>query len=200
MQPVPSDQIGLILLAAGGSSRMGQPKQQLPFKKGNLLQHAAQVAIDSGCKPVIAVLGAASDQTSQSLGEYPIQVVENLDWPSGMASSIQVGLQAALELAPELKGVMLMVCDQPFVTAHLLRKMKTEWLNSGRGIVACSYAGTMGTPALFAREYFQDIQALEGQEGAKKVLFAYRPSISLIPFPLGQVDIDTPEDYQNLEQ
>jgi molybdenum cofactor cytidylyltransferase len=200
MRLVPSDKLGLILLAAGGSSRMGQPKQQLPFKEGSLLQHATQVAIDSGCKPIIVVVGAASDETSKSLSSFPVQVVENQDWSSGMASSIKAGLKTLLELSAEIDGVILMVCDQPYVTPHLLRKMKREWQNSGKGMVACSYANTLGTPALFARDYFHDLLALNGQEGAKKILVAYKNFISLIPFPLGQVDIDTPEDYQNLEQ
>jgi molybdenum cofactor cytidylyltransferase len=200
MRLVPSDKLGLILLAAGGSTRMGQPKQQLAFKGSNLLQHATQAAIDADCKPIIVVIGAASEKNRESLQSYPVHVVVNPDWPTGMASSIKTGLKTLLELSPEIDGVVLMVCDQPFVTPHLLRKMKREWQSSGKGMVACSYAGTFGTPALFARDYFQDLLALDGQEGAKKILMAYNSFIALIPFPLGQVDIDTPEDYKNLEQ
>jgi molybdenum cofactor cytidylyltransferase len=200
MQRVNPDQLGLIILAAGGSTRLGQPKQLLPFKEGNLLQHANQVAIDSGCLPIVVVLGAAAAQSRKSLEGYPVHVVENPNWQTGMASSIKTGLQAVLALSPELDGIILMVCDQPFVTPHLLRKMKKEWQNNGKGMVACSYAGTFGTPALFGRDYFKDLLTLEGQEGAKKILVTFRSFISLIPFALGQVDIDTPEDLKSLEQ
>jgi molybdenum cofactor cytidylyltransferase len=195
-----SDKIGVIILAAGGSSRMGQPKQTLPFKGKDLLQHATEVALDSDNKPVVVVLGAACSQTRKSLGNYPVTVAENHEWPTGMASSIKAGLKTIMEISPELGGVILMVCDQPYVTPHLLRKMKNAWKNSGNGIVACSYDQTMGTPALFARDYFKDLLSLEGQQGAKKILLAYQSFLSIIPFPLGKIDIDTPEDYQNLEQ
>jgi molybdenum cofactor cytidylyltransferase len=200
MRLVPADTIGIIILAAGNSSRLGQPKQQLPFKGGNLLQHATQVAIDSDCKPVVVVLGAAAAANRQSLENYPVHLAENTNWLEGMASSIKTGVTKLKELSPEVDGVILMVCDQPFVTPHLLRQLKKKWQQSGKGIVACSYAGTIGTPALFGLDYFKDLLALEGQEGAKKILMAQQAFLSLIPFPLGQVDIDTPEDYNKLNQ
>jgi molybdenum cofactor cytidylyltransferase len=199
MRLVPSDKIGLILLAAGGSSRLGQPKQLLAYKGGNLIQHAAQVALDSDNSPIVVVVGAGAEQTRKSLDQYSISFVENQRWQEGMASSIKAGLGKLTELSPDMDGVILMVCDQPYVTPHLLRKMKKQWQDTGRGIVACTYAGTVGTPALFARDYFADLLALDGQEGAKKILMALRSFITLITFPLGQVDIDTPEDLKNLE-
>jgi molybdenum cofactor cytidylyltransferase len=199
MLPHFTDNLGLIILAAGSSSRLGQPKQQLPFKGVSLLQHAAQVAIDSGCKPIVVVLGAGFPELKESLQAYPVQLVENTAWQEGMASSIRAGMVRLQELSPDLDGVLLMVCDQPYVTPHLLRKMKKAWQTAGQGIVACSYAATVGTPAIFPKDYFEDLLALQGQEGAKKILLAYQSFITLIPFPLGQVDIDTPEDLKKLE-
>ena len=192
------DKIGLIILAAGGSSRLGRPKQQLPFKTSTLLQHASHVALDSDCKPVVVVLGASAEESKKDLENVPVEIMVNDLWQEGMSSSIKVGLSRLLEISPDTDGVILMVCDQPYVTPHLIRKMIKAWLQSGKGILACTYSGTMGTPALFAKDYFQDLQSLQGPDGAKKVLLAYQSFVNLIPFPLGQVDIDTPEDYNNL--
>jgi molybdenum cofactor cytidylyltransferase len=197
---VTRDEIGVIILAAGESSRLGKAKQLLPYKGVNLLQHATQVAIDAVSKPIVVVLGAAFPEISKELRNYRVNIIENPVWQEGMASSIKMGLVKIQELSPDLAGVILMVCDQPYVTPHLLRKMLVAWQNSGKGIVACAYGGTAGTPALFSKDYFEELLSLQGQEGAKKILKAYQSFISLVAFPLGQVDIDTPEDYNSLEQ
>jgi molybdenum cofactor cytidylyltransferase len=200
LQLVIKDKIGVIILAAGESSRLGKAKQLLPFNGVSLLQHAAQVAIDAVSKPIVVVLGAASSEISKELTNYKVNIIENKDWQTGMASSIKTGLLKIQELFPDLAGVILMVCDQPFVNPHLLRKMQVAWQNSGKGIVACSYGDTAGTPALFSKDYFDELLRLQGQEGAKKIIKAYQSFINLVSFPLGQVDIDTEEDYKNLDQ
>ena len=200
MHLVTRDKIGVIILAAGESSRLGKAKQLLPYKGVNLLQHATQVAIDAVSEPVVVVLGAAFTEISKELQHYRVTIIENPDWQQGMASSIKTGLLKIQELTPDLTGVILMVCDQPYVTPHLLRKMQVAWQNSGKGMVACAYGDTTGTPALFSKYYFEELLGLQGQEGAKKILKAYQPFIPLVAFPLGLVDIDTPEDFKSLEQ
>lgn len=194
------ENIGLIILAAGESLRLGKPKQLLPYKGVTLIEHAAEVAGNSGCKPVICVLGAASEIVADKLKDKHVNIIINTDWQAGMASSIKAGLAKVEQLDPDISGVILMVCDQPYVTPHLLRKLRSTWQRSGKGIVASAYGDTAGTPALFAKDYFSALQHLQGQEGAKKILMAYQSFLTLVPFPLGSIDIDTPEDYHKLEE
>lgn len=199
MRPDSSNQIGLIILAAGSSSRLGQAKQLLPYKGETLIRHATQAAIDAACKPIVVVLGAEAAATKKELQNLPVNYVENKHWEEGMATSIKTGLQEILLLEPEVDGIILMVCDQPYVNANLLRKLKKSWEETGKGLAACTYAGTVGTPALIAKDYFDELNALQGAEGAKKLLLAYKNFLALVPFPMGQVDIDTPEDLKNLD-
>lgn len=199
MFPGSASKIGLILLAAGGSSRLGRAKQLVSYKGESLIRHAAQAALDAAFKPVIVVTGAAAAQVMGELKQMSVQFADNPDWKDGMASSIKMGVLRARVLAPDLDGIVLMVCDQPFVNANLLRKLKKAWETTGKGLTACTYAGTLGTPALFAKDYFDELLGLQGQEGAKKLLLAYKNFVSLVPFPLGEVDIDIPEDLKKLD-
>lgn len=165
-----------------------------------MIQHATQVAIDADCHPIVVVLGAGYNKIKEELKAYQVAVVENTKWKEGMSSSIALGLQELRSLAPETEGALIMVCDQPYVTPNLIRKIKQQWLASGKGIVGSVYGNTVGTPALFSKDYFPELETLKGPEGAKKILRAYEPFVYGVSFPLGRVDIDTPEDLQNLHQ
>ncbi|GAB3536469.1 hypothetical protein GCM10027443_26870 [Pontibacter brevis] len=189
---------GLVLLAAGASKRLGKPKQELLYQGATLLQHATQAALDSACKPVVVVLGANTDKLSTGLPDETVVTVHNPEWQEGMASSLRYGLSALVELAPEVSDVIFMVCDQPFVDATLLNRLIQVKKESGKGIVACAYGDTLGTPALFDKAYFKELMALEGKGGAKEFLFKYNHDTSAVPFPQGAIDIDTPADYDAL--
>ena len=91
-----------------------------------------------------------------------------------------------------------MVCDQPFVDEQLLNNIAQTKSESGKGIVASSYKDTLGTPVLFNKTYFPELLALQGQEGAKKLIFKHKEDVAAVPFPLGYFDIDTAEDYNSL--
>lgn len=199
MLPGSSNKIGLVILAAGGSVRLGQAKQLVSYKGESLIRHAVHAATDAAFKPIIVVTGSSAAEVKEELKQMPVQVVDNAHWEEGMASSIKTGLNRAKTLAPDLDGIVLMVCDQPFVNANLLRKLKKTWEATGKGLAACTYAGTIGTPALFAKDYFEELLGLQEQEGAKKLLLAYKNFVALVPFPMGEVDIDTPEDLRSLE-
>jgi molybdenum cofactor cytidylyltransferase len=188
---------GLILLAAGNSSRMGQPKQTLIYQGKTLLQHAIQAAVQSACEPVFVVLGAYADVVSAGISDESIIIIHNPEWQEGMASSIRAGI-AELEKNKEIDSVIIMLCDQPFVDTGLLNSLVELQQTSSKGIVACSYHDTLGVPVLFSRAYFAVLRALEGHEGAKKILAAHPADIATIAFPRGETDIDTPDDYKRL--
>lgn len=186
------DQIGLVILAAGASSRLGQSKQLLPYRGLPLLRYVAQIALASRCRPVVVVLGAQAAPHRLVLTDLPVEMVENSAWSTGMGSSIRRGVQHL----NYLKAVILTVCDQPLVTSQLFDQLCTTFLTTRSSIVACTYGKTVGTPALFAQQLFPQLEALSGPEGAKSLLNLY-PTVT-VPFALGAWDIDTLEDYQRV--
>lgn len=187
----------LIILAAGASTRLGQPKQALPYAGQNLLQRTVQVGLASACDEVIVVLGARAAQLQPALAEFEsIKVVENQQWEQGMASSLKCGLQV---MAKDAAGVILMVCDQPFADAALLNALLQAQVTEGKGIAASAYGNTLGTPVLFTSKYFQALLCLQGHEGAKQLIFKHAQDVAQVAFPKGSVDIDTPEDFKALQ-
>ncbi len=190
--------IGIIVLAAGASKRLGKPKQLLYFRGETLLKRAAKIAAASGCQPVIVVLGANTENLAREIEEFDVEIVENLDWENGMGTSIQSGLKRLLEICPDISGVIITVGDQPLVSVELIRKLTASFRLSDVPIVACSYGDAIGVPALFSRRILPELSALEADTGARKIIYRYRESVFKIPFEAGAVDVDTERDYLNL--
>ena len=191
---------GIVILAAGESSRMGEPKQLLAFHGRTLLQHAIATSLELGAEPVVAVLGANAEQIRAQIDEHGVQVVENLYWYEGMGSSLRSGLRALLAAHPETDGVIFLPCDQPLLTTATLRELITTHEHTGMGIVASEYDGTLGTPAFFARSFFPELLALDGTAGARQIIWRHGARTIGVPFPGGAMDMDTPADYARLQQ
>ncbi|HWZ05047.1 MAG TPA: nucleotidyltransferase family protein [Mucilaginibacter sp.] len=189
---------GIIILAAGSSSRLGKPKQNLVFKGKTLLQRAIETAIASVCEPVIVVLGANADVIESIIKNYDINIVHNPDWDEGMSSSIRAGVSALLKIDPNIQSAILMLCDQPFTDTYLLNHLIMA--NEEPGITVCTYNNTMGPPVLFDAVYFSELLLLKGAEGAKKVIHKYPDKVVEIVFPHGSIDIDTMEDFEKLNR
>jgi molybdenum cofactor cytidylyltransferase len=187
---------GIIILAAGSSSRLGQPKQNLVYKGKTLLQRAVDTARASICEPVVVVLGANEELIKSTITGYDLVVVGNADWAEGMASSIRLGLKQILLLNPAIESVILMLCDQPFVDTYLINMLVAAQAKTG--ICTSAYDNTIGPPVLFDAIYFKDLLKLEGSEGAKKVMHKYPEKVKEIPFDSGGIDIDTIKDYEQL--
>jgi molybdenum cofactor cytidylyltransferase len=187
---------GIIILAAGSSSRLGKAKQNLVYKGKTLLQRTIETALASVCAPVIVVLGANAPIIRPTIEQYDIIIVWNADWDEGMASSIREGITALKRLSPESRSVILSLCDQPFVDTYVLNHLIMA--KSKEGIVASAYNDAIGPPVLFDATYFDDLLALKGSEGAKKVIQQYSEKVIEIIFPQGSIDIDTIEDFEQL--
>ncbi|MDP9079534.1 MAG: nucleotidyltransferase family protein [Bacteroidota bacterium] len=189
---------GIVILAAGSSSRLGKPKQNLIYKDKTLLQRTINAALDTGCWPVIVVLGAKADLIKPIIEDLPVEIIYNDDWEEGMSSSIRAGINKLQKNDFNVDSVILMLCDQPFVDAEVLKQLIPA--NSAKSITASAYNRAIGPPVFFDGYYFPELLLLQGNEGAKKLMLKYEVNITTIPFPLGSVDIDTAEDYENLKQ
>ena len=193
-------QCAVIIIAAGKSARLGKAKQLLPFGDKTLLEHAADVALSSGLRPVIVVLGSGREQAEEKLAGLDLRLVNNEGWEEGMASSIRCGISELVQHFPQMEGTVIMVCDQPFVSPALLNHMLMSQHESGKPVVAASYEGITGTPVLFHQRLFPFLMELKGDQGARKLLMQHPEWIEKISFPEGKLDIDTESDYKNLQQ
>ena len=189
------ENIAIIILAAGGSKRMGSPKQFLTYKGHSLLRHVAEIALKTDATMTYVVAGTEVSRIQTELINLPIQVVENPHWHEGLSSSIQAGISA---LPDTISAALLMLCDQPKVTSNLLNTIIMSYLLSGKLIVACEYGEILGVPALFDHSLFPALFKLKGDQGAKGIITRYADTAVQIPFPEGAIDIDTPFDYEAL--
>jgi molybdenum cofactor cytidylyltransferase len=165
-----SSTVGLIILAAGASTRMGTPKQLLPYRGRSFVRHIAEVAIASVCQPIAVVLGANAERIKPEISQLPVQIVENQQWAEGMSSSIRVGLEALLGVNQNLEAVAIALCDQPFVSSQTLDRIVEAYHFTGKPIIASEYAGTLGVPVLFSHTLFSELMALKSNEGAKQLI------------------------------
>ena len=182
-----------IVLAAGSSSRMGRSKQLLEIAGCSLVRHVVEVARAASLSPVVVVVGAEGQAIRAEIADLDVSAVENASWREGIASSLQCGLRA-LPGTAELALVLL--CDQPAVSASLLQAMLQAQRQTGKEIVACRYAGALGAPALFARSRFPELLALAGDVGARTLLRRAGDEAAIVDFPEGAFDLDTPEDWR----
>jgi len=186
--------VGIILLAAGGSARFGRPKQLLPWHGTTLIRHMANVALAAETGSVVVVLGSSAGPCAEALEGLPVRTVVNERWQEGVGGSIAQGLKTLLREEGYLRAVIVMLCDQPGVSVATLRALMKEQRSTGSLMIASSYAGTVGPPAIFGEEKFPELYAQEGNQGAKALLLAAAEKVPCIPFTDGSRDIDTLED------
>lgn len=163
-----SSPVGIVILAAGASTRMGKPKQLLPYRGRSLLSHTVEVAIASVCRPIVVVLGADAEQIRQEVNQFPVQVVENFWWTEGMSASIRCGIQTLAATSQTTEAVVIALCDQPFISAQVINHLVETHRLTGKPIVASEYAGTLGVPALFSRNFFSELMSLKKAEEQNK--------------------------------
>ena len=193
-EPIP-----IILLAAGESSRLGQPKQLLTIRGTTLLRHIAKICIESGVGPVVVVLGSQEDIMRQELEGLPLHILSNVDWSSGLASSIRCGVQYIMQLGGQPKAAIFVLCDQLLLTPKIIQQVRDRYVSFGADLISCQYGVAYGPPTLVGQVYFDELLTLTGQQGAKKLLAQYPERIDFIPFEGGEVDIDFPGDLENLK-
>jgi molybdenum cofactor cytidylyltransferase len=191
-------QIGLVILAAGASSRMGFVKQNIVFKDKTMLQHLLHEALMSSLAPVTIVTGANKKDIVPNLKDLPITIIDNQNAAKGMGSSIKMGLVGSYMAHKDLEAIIYITSDMPLVNTNYLHALAlaAETLPEAL-IVASSYENTFGIPVLFKRAIFDDVLSLNDEDGAKKLIEKYKSQTHFIAFPEGKIDLDTPADLES---
>lgn len=182
-----------VLLAAGLSLRAGRPKLLLPFGNKALVELAIENLLQVGLNELIVVIGAFKEQIGPTVMRYPVKAIYNPDYTSGMASSLRLGVASVSEKAV---GFLIALADMPFVEPWVIKKL-LEAFTKGARIVAPSYRGVRGHPVIFHKCYKEELLALSGDEGAKRIIERHKGELCLIEVEASSVvfDIDTEEDY-----
>jgi molybdenum cofactor cytidylyltransferase len=192
------NEIPLLLLAAGGSSRMGQPKQLIPWAGAPLIEHQIRTLMKTG-QQVNVVLGFNSDLIIPIIKNYPVNIFVNTAWESGMGSSVSFGILRIMQEYPKAEGVLITLLDQPLITSSYFRRMIDNWQPGSRKIAASqSPSGWTGAPVVFDKCYFSELTELRNDEGAKNMIRKYEKHVIIVQGGEFIEDMDTPESYQQL--
>jgi molybdenum cofactor cytidylyltransferase len=178
--------VAAVVLAAGGSSRLGEPKQLVRLGDENLLERAVRVAREAGCGPVVVVLGASAQVICSQCSLGDVRVLVNEGWEEGMASSIRLGVG---DLS-RVDGCVVIACDQPAVTVEHLSRL------IGNEVRASRYAGRNGIPAFFPAAEFGDLMGLRGDKGARELL----AGAGFVELEGGELDVDTVGDLVRVRE
>jgi molybdenum cofactor cytidylyltransferase len=191
------DKLTAVLLAAGGSSRMGRPKQLLRVEGEALVTRMARRLIGLEPASVMVVTGSASQAVNDQLSGLPIQIVHNPRWEEGMASSLATGVK---NLPAEIEGVLIMLCDQWQVGLADLQQLVQAWNADISQIAAACWHDegrqVIGPPAIFPRDLFEELTTLKGDRGARAVIEKHRDRASFLAMKNARFDLDEPTDLE----
>jgi molybdenum cofactor cytidylyltransferase len=190
--------IAILIMAAGTSSRMKAIKQLLPWGNTTLIGNAIKNAQDSNPTTILTVLGAYKEEIQQETDFDLMEAIYNPDWKMGLGNSIACGTKHLLEQDQEYDGILVMLCDQPFIDRQYLNTLIDNFINSNHTIVATNYTNRVGVPAIFGKIHFKALQTLDSDFGAKDIIKTHINSALTISPNGKEVDIDTMEEYERL--
>ena len=198
---MPDFRCAAVVLAAGASTRLGQPKQLVRIDGESLLHRTARLALEAGCSPVHVVLGFDADSMRAELQGLAADPVVNREWQEGMGASLRSGIEALRRSDPQPHAVLILVCDQPRLPADHLRALLARHQSARRiAITASVYARRTGVPAIFAAKLFSALLASSGDRGARDLIRAHAAEVQGIPWPAGELDLDLPDDLTTIER
>jgi molybdenum cofactor cytidylyltransferase len=187
-----------IVLAAGGATRFGSPKQLLPWREEPMVRASTRSALSAGLSPVIVVVGAAGQAVENAVSDLPVSVARNPSWETGQSSSIRAGLAAC---PPSVCSAVFLLADQPHITPDVIQALVDAHASERAAIVAPLIQGDRrGNPVLFDRETFADLNELRGDDGGRAIFTMHR--VHYVPWHDERIarDVDTEEDYRRLRQ
>lgn len=194
IEPLPAI-VGAVILAAGGSTRMGEPKQLLVLQGKPMLRRVTETVCAAGLRQVVVVVGAHAQLVKQAISNLDVDLVINDAWPEGMSTSVRTGIRA---LEPEIQAVLLVLADQPALSPDLLQAMIARYHATGARIVAPYYEGRRGNPVLFDSDLFPELLSIEGDQGARAVIARHKDAVERVEIEDSKafVDVDTHQDYE----
>lgn len=180
--------VAAIVLAAGASRRLGEPKQLVQICGESLLERTVRICREAGCDPIVVVLGASAEVIRSHCKLEGAVIVMNDEWAEGMGSSLRAGIY---ELDSVVDGCVVVTCDMPAVSpAHLQELIKTGEMT------ASEYAGRRGVPAYFPSSAFATLMQLRGDAGARDLL----KTANAVQLRGGELDVDTAQDLERARE
>ena len=194
------ENIAVLIMAAGQSSRMKGIKQLLPWNGTTLLQHTLNTILDIKKNKVFMVLGANSDliEAELKLVKQPVALIKNEKWQKGLGSSIACGIDFILEQEHTIDGILICLADQPLLTDVYYKKLLQIFRTNDVAIVATKYPNKSGVPAVFSTKIAQELIHLNEDYGARRIMSKYKDNMIVLDAGEQIIDIDTPETYEHL--
>lgn len=186
-----STNLHILVLAAGGSSRLGQPKQLVLLGGRPALHIVVSAATALAGHAVTVVVGAHARDLTHLLAHTAASVIVNRHWEEGMGSSLRCGINS---LPGTCDAVMVLLGDQMAITPDDLKRLVSAWQSSVPSVAAATYERHVGVPAIFPRSCFADLLALRGDQGARAIIERNQDRLVRVPMSNAAVDLDTPED------
>jgi molybdenum cofactor cytidylyltransferase len=188
--------ITAVVLAAGTASRFGSQKLLAPFDGATLVRRTVENVLASQVFETVVVLGREGDGVRDALAGLPVRFVTNPGFRGGLSTSLRAGVEV---VEPSARAAVIVLGDQPGVTAAIIDQLIEEGRRSGRPIVVPEYAGVRGNPVVFDATMFAELRAIEGDYGARGVIARDPARVATVSFPFDMpADVDTPEDYARL--
>ena len=186
--------ISAILLAAGESNRMGQPKQLMPFGQSTIVERTIDNLLNSSVSEIIVVLGYKDEEIRKTIAGKPIKIAINPDYQQGMSTSIIAGLK---QVDKRARAVLIALGDQPFVNSQTITSLVEAFIANSRGILIPVYQGRRGNPVIFAIKYKGELLNLKGDVGGREIIKRHPDDVLEVAVNCEGVllDIDTMENY-----
>ena len=197
---MPEKTIAFVILAAGESRRMGDIKQLLEWRNKTLLQHLIDKSIASTASKTYVVVGSHADRIEASIQNQPVTTIYNNNWKKGMGSSIAVAVEHISNLPERFDGILISLVDQPLIPVDHFNQLILKFVEGKTPIVATTVNGSLGVPAVFGSEYFNELLKLDGSQGAKNIIYHHQEEVTAVRFENAYMDLDTPEDYRRFLQ
>ncbi len=185
--------IAAVVLAAGRSTRMGRPKLMLEIAGRTVIQHVVGHVRQSRCDGIVVVVGDAADRVADHVRGPGVQIVVNERYAEGMGTSIAAGISA---LPPGCEAAIILLGDQPRVTAASINALIDVYRTTGKPLVASRYGAVAGAPTLIGRVLFDEARRLAGDVGGRWLIDRHPDLVDAVPLsPDLAVDLDTPEEF-----
>jgi molybdenum cofactor cytidylyltransferase len=194
----PRPRVAALLLAAGKSSRMGANKMLAEIDGRPMVARTAQRLLSSHARPIIAVLGNGAEAVDAALGKLPVDRVRNPNYADGLSTSLKCGLAA---LPADVDGMIVCLGDMPLIAGRDLDRLIAAFNPlEGRAIIVPTRRGQRGNPILWSRQFFAEMTALSGDQGARRLIQEHADLVAEVEMDTDSVltDIDTPEALAQL--